>query len=310
MTRARTRTLVALALALAGLVVACDEDVLQDPNFHLWCGDHLCSWELEQGHVKRIPTWHEDDYGVELVDTPTAMSQLSHESPNCLRFTTVARIDERAQVTLDVDFDDDGSVDFSYPIPTSDWHQVETLITPPPGYSGARFRVVKHGSGVAQLAMLRVQSTTGCAPAQAVHLHDLPIGERCGGDGTECKGGLCCFGVCSECCPDAQLCAGPSCAAHAACAGSATCAMEPGATADFFSPFPLQCAPGQHLGAAGAPCILDTDCASSSCDGASFRYRTTGTTTDAGLDCVPAAGSGPLGTTDCRAIAARGGTCR
>lgn len=58
------------------LFSGCEEDV-EDPSFQAWCGDMLCSWDTETGRIARVGTWHPSDYGVELVETPTILSQVT-----------------------------------------------------------------------------------------------------------------------------------------------------------------------------------------------------------------------------------------
>ena len=39
---------------------SCSGDLLNDSGFDLWCGDELCSWQVEKGTVEQAPTWHPD----------------------------------------------------------------------------------------------------------------------------------------------------------------------------------------------------------------------------------------------------------
>ncbi len=32
----------------------CTGDVLHDPGFDIWCGDELCSWDIEKGDVRKV----------------------------------------------------------------------------------------------------------------------------------------------------------------------------------------------------------------------------------------------------------------
>ena len=96
-----------------------------------------------------------------------------------------------------------------------------------------------------------------CGPAAR---HQL--GERCVGDG-ECATGVCCDGVCSQCCHDHG----------AACPQSTSCQLLswwtlPDNGQDYKNQLlPRQCSPGENLGAMGAPCLGDDDCLSGSCSG-------------------------------------------
>ena len=67
-----------IALLASPLSGGCDDDV-EDPSFQAWCGDTLCAWDLEAGRIARVGTWHPSDYGVELLETPTILSQVTGE---------------------------------------------------------------------------------------------------------------------------------------------------------------------------------------------------------------------------------------
>src|SRR5678809_894434 len=75
----RAITTAAIATAAAGQLGAtdCSGGITRDPGFDLWCGDALCTWKIERGAVRRVPTWHEADAGVELVDPDTAIEQFT-----------------------------------------------------------------------------------------------------------------------------------------------------------------------------------------------------------------------------------------
>ena len=75
MTRAH-HLIVPVALAASLLVAGCDEEI-EDPSFQAWCGDTLCAWNVEAGRIARVGTWHPSDYGVDLVETPTILSQVT-----------------------------------------------------------------------------------------------------------------------------------------------------------------------------------------------------------------------------------------
>ena len=185
----------------------------------------------------------------------TEISQVTEESgAKCLLFTSVANLVPSAEMTLSVDFDNDGTFEVSQPIASATWQKVETEITAPASYQGITFRITKKGAGTAVLAEMRIQSTTGCT-ASAPAIDDLVLGEACG-SGATCAAGLVCPGasdagvaVCSQCDDDTP------------CAGGAACQRR--------SVFlPAQCAPGQGMGASGAPCLAASDCASGVCQGA------------------------------------------
>jgi hypothetical protein len=293
--RSRVAVFVAALASLAALGADCEGNVVQDPTFRDWCGSSLCAWTLDSGHVARVATWNENDFGVSFTDVGTQISQVTQEhDATCLLFTTIADIDPSAQMSLSVDFNNDGTIDFQGPLGATSWHKVETEITAPVPYSGITFHVRKQGTGAAVLAEMRVVSTTGCkAPADRA---PFLLGEGCKSD-TDCATGLVCASthVCSQC-DETRPCPG-----GVACASQALNL--------------LQCGPGQGLGQAGAPCVVAADCASGSCEGASVS--TLATLFDAADAGCPT--SGPIcevsatldaGADACSCVVSHGGTCR
>src|SRR5688572_27790724 len=103
--------LFALLLSMLGVLIAGCDDVVDDPTFRMWCGESLCSWKLEAGSIRRAPTWHKKDHGVEFEATPTIISQDTTKSPKCLEFTTIADVEPGAQMTIGVDFNRDGTIE-------------------------------------------------------------------------------------------------------------------------------------------------------------------------------------------------------
>lgn len=151
--RARFPMLLALALTQGG-ATECGQ-IIDDRGFDLWCGDALCNWTLEKGEVRRAPTWHDADSGVEMVGDDVAISQdtpVEDADGTCVRVTMVADVDESAEVRLAVDVYADGTVESDERVPTSDWRKLTYLLRMPDGYQGVRFRLSKVGSGRAVLA--------------------------------------------------------------------------------------------------------------------------------------------------------------
>ena len=305
----------------------CGEPILDDPGFDLWCGEQLCSWEVPMGAVRRVSTWHRSDSGVELVGDPVVLTQLSDVTSAasiCFLFELQADTDDGVNLTLEMDFLDDGSVEYSHALPSDDWQQVQYKVATPVWYEGVRFTVRKSGAGRAVLGTLRVTKAGDC-PGPALELVDRPLGalcdgagdcssghceevnqwgalktrtcsgcgddtdcakgqacgveagttlklflecgasarhqlgERCVGDG-ECATGVCCDGLCSQCCRDKS----PGCVGGTYCNKVPWSELDPAYQAVLL---PWQCSPGQGLGVAGDPCLWDVDCASGSCGG-------------------------------------------
>lgn len=97
-----------VALLLGG--VSCETDFLEDPGFQFWCGERLCEWDTREGTIKRVPTWHQHDYGVELVGAPVHLTQeFVSGISDCALVETVADIDADAAVVVSIDADGDGT---------------------------------------------------------------------------------------------------------------------------------------------------------------------------------------------------------
>lgn len=218
--------LVGLVSALA-LLAACRE-LIGDPSFDRWCGDILCNWELDAGRIARTQTWHARDYAVDFVERGTQISQLS-ELPeqypsDCLRFDLIADAESSARLSLELDFNDDGTVDFTRPIPGVRWERLSFDIYAPYTYDKLRFILHKAGEGKAVVAQLRARhgdSCTGervklsgqnagaactsssvcasglCSEGHCAECRDADCGEPCGED-SECTSELCCEGMCAD----------------------------------------------------------------------------------------------------------------
>jgi hypothetical protein len=163
-------------------------DVIQDPGFDLWCGAELCAWELEKGTIERVPTWHERDFGVELIGDQVVMSQLAEVNGldvTCIRYEMIADIEDTATLTLEMDLGDDGTIDWQRQIPSSDWALLSYLVTLPTDYQGIRFRIRKEGPGRTILAEIEAVESQGCVD------DPIPAAADCArvGDGT--TGGPC-----------------------------------------------------------------------------------------------------------------------
>jgi hypothetical protein len=286
--------LVVLGLGMASLGGDCDGDIAQDPTFRDWCGDSLCAWHLDAGQVKPVPTWSDDDLGVGFELTPTQISQATTESSaTCLLFTSVADIDPAADMTLSVDFNSDGSIEYTGQLGSTQWEQVQQEITAPAAYQGITFHLRKGGNGNAVLAEMRIQSTTGCTAAPVtIDAGTLALGEKCASS-EECETGLTCAGTGTD-----TLCA--------QCSPSKPCPGDGGVACTTRSVFmPLQCGPGEGLGKTGDWCLTGSDCASRDCAGA-----TPVALADEAGACELDAALGDADPSNCQWYGARGGHCQ
>ena len=249
-----------IALAIAAIFALpgsyCGE-VLDDPSFEMWCEDQLCSWQVEEGAVEKVPTWHRRDFGVALVGEAVAISQLSTRTSadlDCLHLHLLANVAEDAAVTLELDFYDDGEVDYSQVIPTSDWALLSYFITLPSDYQGIRFRIRKQGGGEAVLAEISAADSDDCSGAPMV------IGAR--PDGATCSSAEQCLNASCE--PRLSPLAQPSCGecTDSEDCGTLVCGLESSVPV-FLSPYRF-CTPAGHHGL-GEICVSDEECTTGTC---------------------------------------------
>ena len=154
----------ALLFSLLVFVVsaaACETDLVDDPGFQLWCGEELCAWELEEGEIRKVPTWHTHDYGVDLVGAPVLLSQGARSGASCVRIEVTSRVEPGAMVTVEVDADGDGDVDWTVPVDSSERFAGQVRdVALEVSYEGV-FYLRKSGQGEAVVARLRVSEECG-----------------------------------------------------------------------------------------------------------------------------------------------------
>jgi hypothetical protein len=296
-----------VTLTAGALATGCD-DVVTDPNFHTWCGDQLCSWKLDSGKIQRAPTWHPKDYGVELLDSTdpnhtTSISQVSDTTAKCLEFSAVADVAPEAQVSIGLDFNDDGSVDLDQAIASVGFTEQKFQVTAPLAYDHVRFIIAKKGNGRAVLAQMEVKAVSNCTAAPVVPKAEH-LGTKCSDDvngNSECSSGICYRGLCAECY------GGTAQSGFTDCPGNGTCAARivPNTVGDGVTSkaLPVQCEPGKGKHAAGTECLVGDDCTSGVCTG------TVWTALDLGKNFEPCTGSFPFGPT-CSITSVRAGRCQ
>jgi hypothetical protein len=329
MRKITTRAVLALAVVGAAGWDSCGQPLTKDPGFDLWCGKELCAWQVLEGAIRRVPTWHRSDFGVELLGDSVVLAQTSRSSgAKCFNVELQAERAAGVELSFELDFLADGKSEHALPVTSVRWEPAIFKLAAPRWYQDVRFVIRKRGAGRAILAHVGITVADDCKTPPILFL-DRPDGSgceqasecrsrrcvetlpafgsseptqkrACGGCATDadcasgelcgaehslglwrhracmargsalmgeacladaaCKSGVCCDGLCAECCPD-----------RAACAGGESC--KPGAvpSGDLYS-LSLrapQCGPGQPTRAAGAECLRDDDCASRSCLGAS-----------------------------------------
>ena len=192
MARLRLRNSLVLAL-----LVACGSEEAKgfapNPGFERWCDKHPCGWDVE-GDFEQVGTWHPNDYAIELLGDDAVASQLRAELDSkratCLEFSLMAKISANAHAFLELDFLDDGVIEFSERIPESDWEVRKFTIHTPDWYQGVRFSLRKQGEGKVVLAELNVELIqSGCA-ATPLELLGRPSKAPCRRD-EECSSGHC-----------------------------------------------------------------------------------------------------------------------
>ncbi len=140
-----------------------DTHYISDSGFDLWCGEELCNWEVASGTVQKAPTWHKDDYAVELLGPDTRISQTSEaDGTDCLRFSVLAEIAENARVTLQVDLNSDDTIDYEQELGRAEWEVLVHLVSVPDTWRGARFTLHKEGPGRVRLAQIEASSSDSC----------------------------------------------------------------------------------------------------------------------------------------------------
>lgn len=258
----RRSTLALLSLVSLTLLPGweCGEPILDDPGFDLWCGDKLCSWEVGPGTVRRVPTWHRSDYGVELVGDPVVLRQdsaVTSAESTCFLVELQADRDDDVRLTLEMDFLRDGHAEYSHDLASDDWQEVQYRVATPTWYEGVRFTIRKTGAGAAVISTIRVIKSGDCA-GPPLALVDPPLGARCE-SAADCESGRCekvyqlPMTMSQE-----QTCSG--CAADADCPAGEACGVEAGSGLKLY----LACgAPDRH--ALGERCQGDAECATGIC---------------------------------------------
>jgi len=274
-------TMVVVAAAGSQLGSTDCGQVLRDPSFDLWCGDHLCAWKVERGQIAKVPTWNQGDPGVELDGSDVAIEQLSpvnNIDTQCIEFDLIADVDETAEVDLNIDVFGDGSVEHSERIPTSHWKPVSFLLPIQGTYSGIRFELAKHGSGRAVIAQVQAQTSDQCGGLPAIVPAPAPDGAACSAP-SGCRSGLCGAGTLF-----ADQCVG--CDGTGPCGAGQVCGLGDPTSPVFGIPLECVAAGARQL---GDNCYADAECATGICTaGACSTCRTDGTGCTAGQTCQAA----------------------
>ena len=258
----------AILLAAAPLLMGseCEKPLVRDSGFDLWCGDKLCAWQADDtSTVAKVPTWHERDYGVELLGASARISQLlpfSSDDVSCLHFELLADIDDPVSVVLELDFDADGTIEHRETMPNGQWIPIEYRITAPTYFRTLLVSISKHGEGHAVLAQIQANSASGCT-ALPLSTSNRPSGATCE-TADQCANGRCLSrALAEELLPDASKprlgC--EACAGDLDCAAGSVCGL--GWSDLFLEPFAAcTTAGGREL---GERCLAAAECATGVC---------------------------------------------
>jgi len=261
--------LVLLVLALPLLMAGeCEAPLVKDSSFDLWCGDMLCAWELDEGTIAKAPTWNEHDHGVALLGSSARISQLlpyGSADVSCIHFDLLADVGADASVTLELDFDDDGTVDATQALTTGAWTPVEYRWVTPTYFQSVRLSIRKSGAGRAVLARIQASKAADCPGAPPVGALARPPGATCE-SAEQCSAAA---GACRARPLDSELIPDPSaprsvcatCAADTDCAPSMLCGLA--WSPAFTEPYPACVAPAAR--ALGERCLQAAECTTGVC---------------------------------------------
>lgn len=124
----------------------------------------LCDW-IVVGQVESVPTWHPEDRGSELIGAPVSISQLIDpwDGGPCVTFELIADVAAAASVLIELDFGDDGNIDYTDPIPAAHWTLLTYQHSVPQPAQRLRVSIRKQSAGRAVLARLDL-SAGACGP--------------------------------------------------------------------------------------------------------------------------------------------------
>lgn len=247
----------------------CENPLVRDSGFDLWCGDVLCDWQVVPGTgtVAKVPTWNDHDFGVDLQGSLVTLTQRlpsTSDQVSCLHFNLLADIADPVNVTLELDFDDDGSIDRTETLPLGQWVPIEFRITAPTYFQSLRVSLSKHGEGHAVLAQIRASSASDCS-APPITTPNRPLGAACE-SAAECAQGNCLpSSLAEEWLPDPNKprMACEACAGDADCTSGKVCGL--GWNSLLLDGFASCTAEGSRV--LGDRCLAAVECATGICCG-------------------------------------------
>jgi hypothetical protein len=151
--------------------------LVTDPGFSLWrANGGLSAFQTTAGHIQKVTTWNDAEFGVEMLDDPTELVQFISPSSttSCARVTVLAKVDPDARLMI-------RGGGNAIVVPPMDWGTyvdymsvVGKDITPDAGdaifvqrETRTALTIRKTGRGRVVLVKLNVEGTASCRPDDA-----------------------------------------------------------------------------------------------------------------------------------------------
>lgn len=237
---------------LVALTLSCGSDSFEPMSLvDSTCAEILCGWDVASGALAPAASWHEHQRAIALTGTPARITRKVSGVPNidCLALSFLSSVADDADLELQLDFNDDGSIDAREAVPPVRWRPTELALRAPPEYRSVRISLEKRGAGDVHISSLILSSDL--AACTSVPPTSLPDGALCSTDVT-CTSGRCALGKCSSC-PAGGCAEGDACRTSDECRDGACAAGKCKACAKAGS-----CAKGEG-------CSVSGQCASASC---------------------------------------------
>lgn len=197
---------VALSTVAILIATACnpEPDIIENERLDVWCSENtLCSWENE-GKIRRVGTWHANDYGVTLEGSNVVLSQLAYAIEGCLFFHGLVDIDSDVRVTVELDVFDDGVSEYTHRVTGQDFASVLFDLEVPRPAPHTRLIIRKQGKSRAVLSEFFVDAKDDECTSSPIDFELRAIGDPCANDGW-CDSGVCAFReqaesvICDDC---------------------------------------------------------------------------------------------------------------
>lgn len=240
-------------------------ELVRNSSFDAWCDDAPCDWEVE-GRVEQTSTWSSEDPGVAF-DGPGALRQDLGDAVapwrgiSCLEGEVL--VDGTPELTLELDFDSDGRVEWSRDVRGGSWFTDGFRVRVPLGTRSLALRLANATASAHTIGHVRLVGSQAldCPPLSSIQT----LGTPCRGP-AEC-GDLHCVDVgdleerwssVDWSFVEPTVCS--ACASHEDCGGGEICGGAWGAGPRLAR----ACVPAASAGL-GETCGLDEQCASGVC---------------------------------------------